>query len=320
MRRIHVGRAGSVDVDARGSKRDKGRHPRSRYVASCTALAALLAGAIAAPAAVAGPPPPGPGGEFSCQASALRLSGLLKAEPLVANPANAPCQTDSKGLIGPLNLGPLTINGVLTARTEATAAGGHAESSVTRAVIGIGPVISADVLTSQANVSCVEGEPVFSSSGDVVNVKLGTLVIQIPAGQRPLVLSIPLVGTLYLNEVVTTPTSITRRALRLDTLLLDVVIAESIADVRDKPCEKSPPPPKPQCSDGIDNDGDYTVDEQDPGCLSGPNGAYNPSDDDEQDTPPAEPQCSDGTDNDGDKKIDMYDPQCDNPEDDDESK
>jgi hypothetical protein len=40
-------------------------------------------------------------------------------------------------------------------------------------------------------------------------------------------------------------------------------------------------PPKPQCSDGIDNDGDGTIDANDPGCLSGPNDTYDPNDNDE---------------------------------------
>jgi hypothetical protein len=39
----------------------------------------------------------------------------------------------------------------------------------------------------------------------------------------------------------------------------------------------------PQCSDGRDNDGDGTIDRQDPGCLSGPNSTYNAADDNESD-------------------------------------
>jgi hypothetical protein len=42
---------------------------------------------------------------------------------------------------------------------------------------------------------------------------------------------IPLVvGTLHLNNTVTTPTSVTQRAVFLDTLLTDVVVSESRAD------------------------------------------------------------------------------------------
>lgn len=61
--------------------------------------------------------------------------------------------------------------------------------------------------------------------------------------------------------------------------------------------------PKPQCSDGVDNDGDKKIDHpEDPGCDS-------PEDNDETDDPTT-PQCSDGIDNDGDTKIDADDPGC----------
>jgi hypothetical protein len=56
---------------------------------------------------------------------------------------------------------------------------------------------------------------------------------------------------------------------------------------------------KPQCSDGIDNDGDGRVDAEDPGC-------YSVTDDDES----PDPQCSDGIDNDGDGLVDTADPSC----------
>jgi hypothetical protein len=62
-------------------------------------------------------------------------------------------------------------------------------------------------------------------------------------------------------------------------------------------------PNSPQCSDGVDNDGDGLVDfPEDPGCI-GPN-------DDSEDSAPS-PQCSDGRDNDGDGKVDYpNDPGC----------
>jgi uncharacterized repeat protein (TIGR01451 family) len=99
---------------------------------------------------------------------------------------------------------------------------------------------------------------------------------------------------------------------------------------------------KPQCSDGIDNDGDGWIDLDDSGCD-------NPQDDDETNKPQCQdgkdndgdgwidsddkccaktngtsetckiPQCSDGKDNDGDGWIDLDDSGCDNAEDDDET-
>ncbi len=68
----------------------------------------------------------------------------------------------------------------------------------------------------------------------------------------------------------------------------------------------------PQCSDGIDNDGDGLIDfPDDPGCIS--------TEDDSEDSPTS-PQCSDGRDNDGDGKIDYpNDPGCFAPQQDDET-
>ena len=67
----------------------------------------------------------------------------------------------------------------------------------------------------------------------------------------------------------------------------------------------------PQCSDGIDNDGDGDIDAADDGCSG-------PEDNDESDDPQL-PQCSDGIDNDGDGDIDAADDGCSGPEDNDES-
>lgn len=65
-----------------------------------------------------------------------------------------------------------------------------------------------------------------------------------------------------------------------------------------------------ECADTRDNDGDGRADARDPGCLSGPGGAFNPSDDDESDGGAGAPECSDGDDNDGDGVADRDDPGC----------
>jgi hypothetical protein len=244
---------------------------------SIMALAALLFGVTAAPAAAAGRG--GDAGTFSCTASALRVTLLASTiEPLVANPADAPCADDSKGLVGPVTVGPIMIDGIASASSATTPGGGHADSSVTK--IQVGPGVAADVLTSSADVSCKDGQPSFSSAGEVVNVRIGGTVIAIPADQSAVTLDILGIGTLYLNEVVTTSTSITRRALRLNTALLDVVIAESKADVEGNPCDTKPP----QCSDGEDNDSDKMIDKADPQCHEDGdpknNKSYDPDDND----------------------------------------
>jgi glutamine amidotransferase-like uncharacterized protein len=67
----------------------------------------------------------------------------------------------------------------------------------------------------------------------------------------------------------------------------------------------------PQCSDGVDNDGDGLVDAADPGCVDA-------GDNDETD--PAPPECNDGIDNDGDGLVDFpNDLGCDDANDDDET-
>lgn len=80
-------------------------------------------------------------------------------------------------------------------------------------------------------------------------------------------------------------------------------------------------PPSPQCSDGVDNDGDGRVDfPADPGCSSASDDSESP---DPSSVPPAAaaptsppgkasftPQCADGRDNDGDGAIDLKDPGC----------
>jgi len=64
-------------------------------------------------------------------------------------------------------------------------------------------------------------------------------------------------------------------------------------------------PPAPQCSDGIDNDGDGLTDfPDDPGCTDA-------NDNDETNVPPEVAECNDGIDNDGDGLTDFpADPGC----------
>jgi hypothetical protein len=93
---------------------------------------------------------------------------------------------------------------------------------------------------------------------------------------------------------------------------------DGLIDMQDPGCsdpsddDESDDPQNPQCNDGLDNDGDGLIDwPLDPGCTD-------PNDNDESDDPQF-PQCSDGIDNDGDGLIDMQDPGCSDPNDDDES-
>jgi hypothetical protein len=62
------------------------------------------------------------------------------------------------------------------------------------------------------------------------------------------------------------------------------------------------------CSDGVDNDGDGEIDENDPQCF-GPKGAESPEGIGRVATGP----CVDGVDNDGDGDVDREDPECQSP-------
>ena len=91
--------------------------------------------------------------------------------------------------------------------------------------------------------------------------------------------------------------------------------------------------PAPQCSDGVDNDGDGVIDAADPGCHTDGNAnnpaSFDPTDNDETNVrrgrrraatrataaattvgDGGDAQCSDGRDNDGDGVIDADDPGC----------
>lgn len=76
------------------------------------------------------------------------------------------------------------------------------------------------------------------------------------------------------------------------------------------PPEWGPTPPSPDCSDGIDDDGDGMTDAADPGCTGDPTHTEAPWNAPEP-TPAGPSQCNDGIDNDGDGYVDMQDPSCD---------
>jgi hypothetical protein len=265
-------------------------------------------------------------GDFSCRASALKVGAPLNAEPVVAN-SSGPCE-DELSQLNDTTVGPVTAT-TLRAETKMTpdnpqtvppVAGdkGEAEAFVERAAIAVGPGISADVLRANAQVTCGVFHPTLVSSSSITAVTLGTQTINVSEQQA---IPIPLLGFLRLNWTENAPGKVTRRALWLDLAPsgsatsgdpggADVIIAEAVADYEGNPCLAAVP--KPQCSDGIDNDGDGKTDyPADPGCT-GPN--------DNNETDPPKPQCSDGIDNDGDGQTDYpADPGCSGPGDNDET-
>jgi hypothetical protein len=239
-----------------------------------------------------------------------------------------------------------TMQGTMDAATSASLptswnARGHARTTgVTVGSLGLGlPTLSANVVSAEAVSACVGGELVHGSAAQVAGLSLVTPPALPPLPPTPIPL--PGISTTQPNQVLLdaagikltfwetnwnpatlgttngSPTVFTN-GVHLVTPLGDVVIshAESTAQCGADPGpdpDPTPTPGNPQCSDGVDNDGDGQVDSADPGCSS-------PDDDTEggggggSETP----RCQDGVDNDGDGQTDMDDPDCSSPDDDSE--
>jgi hypothetical protein len=182
-------------------------------------------------------------GVFSCRASAVNLVGI---EPVVANPANVPCVDDGTTVAQvDLNAAALTVKAkVLSATTDQTpddltsappAAGDNATANAkvdTTTISTLGLTIELGVIKSEATAKCVPSgtglAPQFSGSSTIASLKINGVSTTI--GSAPI--TIPLViGSLRLNSTETTATSVTQRAVVLDTLLADVVIGEAHADI-----------------------------------------------------------------------------------------
>jgi hypothetical protein len=305
------------------------------WVATVAATSALLGLAPAADAA----PRPG-GADFTCRASAIRvaLAGQTLLEPVIANAPDAPCADGTAAIISPTDIGPVRLNAAnadtaidpndLAAAPAANGDNGRAVSTVTNPVVDLSGIrLTADVLGATASATCQSGQTVLAGNSVVANIVLtvgGTAVpITLPAGNEPFTLDLPGgLGTLLLNQRTTTNGRLTQRALELrlpaNSALANVVIGEATAGATGNPCAAAattPPTGTPQCSDGQDNDGDGRSDAQDPGCLSGPGGAFNPQDDDEGNptfvaAAQGVAECSDTRDNDGDGRSDAQDPGC----------
>ena len=161
----------------------------------------------------------------SCRASAVRVE-LLQLEPWVANDQNVPCVAEETGLIPPTTIGPVGA-AVLFARTRVTGTGGDAFAGA--AVVTIGTAIAAQAANASAEADCSGDAPSFTSSSTVVGLTIGGQPIDVPPGHFEI--AIPLVGTLHLNETISTPTSVTQRAIWLDSPILDdIVVGEAEAD------------------------------------------------------------------------------------------
>ncbi len=154
------------------------------------------------------------------------------------------------------------------------------------ALFGLGNILSADLIHSEALVGCVGASTVVAGGSQLAGVTLlgldltnlldGTLNQVVPIGDTALGL---LGGSLIANETVQTTNGVAINALHLNVPnLLDVTLAH--AEVSGAQCREAP-----ECSDGIDNDGDGRIDIADPECHTDGNPdnpqSYDPNDDSE---------------------------------------
>ena len=183
-------------------------------------------------------------GVFSCRASALDVAG---AAPVVANGPNVACVDDQQALAQAAGLDAglvsVTANG-LDARTDQTpdvlastapATGDTTTSAATVSSVTISATlvsVELNMVTSQAMAECVSTPsglvPRFTGSSTVAGLTINGLPVTVGSGPMDIPLAI---GTLHLNSTTTTAGSVTQRAVWLHTLLADVVVAESTADV-----------------------------------------------------------------------------------------
>lgn len=191
------------------------------------AVIATVAGAFA-PAAMAS-------GNFTCRASAVRVASLfLNSEPVVANKANNPCTNDFATAVSTTGL--VTAN-VPLAQTGVTPTAAASIASVASVAPVLG-IVGVGAVNSAASVRCAGSPhpaPVFAGKSSVAALTIGGQPVVI--GDQPVTIPLGIVNV-YINEQVVTPNRIIQRGVRISSPLLglDVVLAESIADVSGTPC------------------------------------------------------------------------------------
>jgi len=246
------------------------------------AFALALLALAAAIAVVATGAPAASADTFSCRGSALRVDATAlglgaDAEPVVANPANDPCAAQDRRLVTlPAALSAVLDGGVAEASTAGTADGGVSSRGAVTGVSVLGLLaggIGVTATEATAGYQCVAGSPVAQSGGQVVGLTLFNQPI--PDTSQPTTLDLTVdvllarvrIGQIALNQTVTTPTSVTRTAVRIsispnldlgllgpilnptlnallrDLLGADIVLGEARAGIGGNPCPPVTPPP-----------------------------------------------------------------------------
>lgn len=234
-------------------------------------------------------------------ADPLAVSGTLTATARVHGPSDIPSAltVETQAVPGPYNVQGVALIEGLDVLLDVPA------DDVS--------LVSADVVRAEAVAVCTAGAVQYSANSEIIDLRVGGEEIPLNAPVQDLVDAIgDVLEQSGLNQVVdvqrnvvtTTATGISVDALVVTLLaaagespLARVVIGH--AEASSAACGTMP-----ECSDGVDNDGDGFIDfPNDPECTDA-------QDNNEGPDAAAAPQCSDTVDNDGDGVADAADPGC----------
>lgn len=312
--------------------------PRRSIVASALSLvmATAIGVAAAAPAHAADPPA---ASAFGAQISAAGQE-IIPPTPLASVPTRP--GEDIKSLVD-IPADPVAISGTLTAEAAAHAtadlaskltvveqtfpgpydARSVAEIEDAGVLLGVAgpdvPVLTAGLIRAEAVAVCA-GTPRYSANSEVIDLAVAGQALPLNAPVQQIVDAISgVLAQSGLNAVVDVQRNVVTQlpggGAAVDALVVTVLAAAGeapLAQVRLAHAEVTAGAcaAVPQCTDGVDNDGDTKSDIGDPGCHRDGNAAneasFDPNDNDERDGV----QCADGVDNDGDTVSDRADPGC----------
>lgn len=250
------------------------------------------------------------------------LSVLTANSVTTANGSTNDFALARASLLG-LGVGAADSQGAIAQDTQCQSAGGAANTANVSTSGGTVAQVARSTSTSK---SCRGAAPEVTNTSEVIG--LGGTGVPLPAagcanGTPDTQAGLPGLLPIICNAEEIAGASAVREALSVfalqvgtNSLLKETTAASESLTVA--------PEAGPQCSDGIDNDGDGLIDAADPGCHTDgdPNNpaSFDPNDNDEtdqqRDTAPDtdrgedRPECSDERDNDGDGVIDADDPGC----------
>ena len=290
---------------------------RTRRLAGITAFVALVAVQITAGASPAGAETVGSGSARGFGAT-VDLGGESAIPPTPEAVVDAPT-ADAEETTIDIPAEPIVVNGTLTARANV-----HRRSDVASGLTvvdqdtagpynarGLGQIENLNLVYEVAgegvplvSATAVRAEAAAVCSGDTVAYTANSEIIDLQVGGEPIPLNAPVQdlidaigGALTesgLNAVVDVQRNVVAQleggGIAVDALVVTLLAAAGdapLAQVRLAHGEVGPTAcgDAPECEDGIDNDGDGVIDEEDPECHTdgdaGNPDSYDPTDDDE---------------------------------------